>query len=136
MLIIKSMVKLASSHNLKCNSVFKNGPSKNCGRQLLKKLNGMACPFKFFKECLPQILLGLLLNTWILNCHLQGKNIFSLKAHACPELNKTIFGKSLMLLFLGSMNRKLTCFQGIGKNENIIFFPAWINRNHLSVCLV
>ena len=36
--------------------VFKNGPGKICGRQLLKNL-------KFFKGCLPQILLGQFLNT-------------------------------------------------------------------------
>ena len=40
--------------------VCKNGPSKICGRQPLKKLNGY--PFKFFKGCLPQILLGPFLN--------------------------------------------------------------------------
>ena len=34
------------------DKVFKNGPSKICGRQ----------PLKFFKGCLPQILLGPLLN--------------------------------------------------------------------------
>ena len=36
--------------------VFKNGPSKICGRQLLKNL-------KFFKGYLPQILLGPFVNT-------------------------------------------------------------------------
>ena len=37
--------------------VFKNGPSKTCGRQPLKNLNWYG-HFKFFKGCLPQILLG------------------------------------------------------------------------------
>ena len=41
----------------KWDKVFKNGPSKICGRQPLKN------PFKFFKGCLPQILLGPFLNT-------------------------------------------------------------------------
>ena len=35
------------------DKVFKNGPSKICGRQ----------PLSFFKGCLPQILLGPFLNT-------------------------------------------------------------------------
>ena len=44
------------------------GHSKICGRQPLKILKGMICfkqiiPFKFFKSCLPQILLGPFLNT-------------------------------------------------------------------------
>ena len=41
------------SNNAKWDKVFKNGPSKICGRQPLKKLKG----------CLPQILLGPFLNT-------------------------------------------------------------------------
>ena len=36
--------------------LFENGPSKICGRQPRN-------PFKFFKGCFPQILLGLFLNT-------------------------------------------------------------------------
>ena len=50
------------------NKVFKSRPSKICGRQPLKNLKGYGLlsrlyPFKSFKGCLPQILLGLLLNT-------------------------------------------------------------------------
>ena len=46
------------------DKVFKSGPSKICGRQPLKKsVLGRPYPFKFFKGCLPQILLGPLLNT-------------------------------------------------------------------------
>ena len=40
-----------------------NGLSKICGRQPLKKLKGDLHPFKNFKGCLPQVLLGLFLNT-------------------------------------------------------------------------
>ena len=46
----------------------KNGPSKICGRQPFKKLKGLwpaLCRpyhFKFFKDCLPQILLCPFLN--------------------------------------------------------------------------
>ena len=40
--------------------VFKNGPSKICGRQPLKKLNRY--PFKFLNGWLSQILLGPFLN--------------------------------------------------------------------------
>ena len=55
----------------KWDKVFKNGPSKICGRQPLKNLKGYGLlkqadhtyPFKFFKGCLSQILLGPLLNT-------------------------------------------------------------------------
>ena len=45
--------------------VFKNGPSKIWGKQPLKNLKGYGLPkpcpsypFKFFKGCLPQVLLG------------------------------------------------------------------------------
>ena len=38
--------------------VFKNGPSNICGRQPLKKLKWRPYSSKFFKGCLPQILLG------------------------------------------------------------------------------
>ena len=40
------------------DKVFKNGPSKICGIQPLKSY-----PFKSFKGCLPQILLGPFMNT-------------------------------------------------------------------------
>ena len=43
-------------------NVFKNGPSKVCGRQHLKNLKWHVC-LEFFKGCLPQILHNLLLNT-------------------------------------------------------------------------
>ena len=42
--------------------IFKSGPNKICERQRLKKLKGYL--FKFLKGCLPQILLGPLLNIW------------------------------------------------------------------------
>ena len=49
--------------------VFKNGPSKICGRQPLRNWRDMIClskpyPFKFSKGYLPQILLGPFLNTF------------------------------------------------------------------------
>ena len=50
----------------KWDKVFKDGPSKTCGRQPFKNLKGYGLleadhtprpyPFKFFKGCLPQIL--------------------------------------------------------------------------------
>ena len=48
-----------------CVKVFKNGPSKICGRQPSKYLKWYGLPnhFKFFKGSLPQILLGPFLNT-------------------------------------------------------------------------
>ena len=49
------------------NKVFKNEPSKICGRQPLKSLKWyglLVYHFKFFKGCLPQILLGPFLNTF------------------------------------------------------------------------
>ena len=55
------------------NKVFKNGPSKICGRQPFKKFEevwsalGRPHPFKYFKGCLPQILLGPFLNTAAFN---------------------------------------------------------------------
>ena len=45
----------ASPFSIVWDKVFKNGPSKICGRQPSKNL-------KFFKGCLPQILLGPFLN--------------------------------------------------------------------------
>ena len=60
------------SNNAKWDKVFKNGPSKICGRQPLKKLKGYEgiClsrpyPFKFFRGCLPQMLLSPI-DSWIL----------------------------------------------------------------------
>ena len=54
--------------NFKWDKVFKNGTSNFCGRQPLKIWRDMVClntpyPIKFFKGCLPQVLLGLSLNT-------------------------------------------------------------------------
>ena len=43
------------------DKLFKNGPSKIYRRQPLKNLKGY--PYKFFKGCLPQILLDPFLNT-------------------------------------------------------------------------
>ena len=51
---------LTNLNSYKWDKVFKSGPGKICGRQPLKNLKG----YKFFKGCLPQILLGPLLNTW------------------------------------------------------------------------
>ena len=47
------------------DKVFKNRPSKICGRQLSENLKGLSrpYPFKFFKGCLPQISFGPFLNT-------------------------------------------------------------------------
>ena len=45
-----------SSQSFTWDKVFKNGPSKICGKQRLKYM-------KFLKGCLPQILLGPFLNT-------------------------------------------------------------------------
>ena len=42
----------------KWEKVFKNGPSK-----ILKRLPSLPYPFNFLRDCLPQILPGLLLNT-------------------------------------------------------------------------
>ena len=49
-------------HQYICDKVFKNGPSKICGRQLLKNLKASR-PLQTFKGCLPRILLGPFLNT-------------------------------------------------------------------------
>ena len=49
--------------NNKWVKVIKNGPSKICGRQPLKNLEGYDLHVNFFKDCLPQMLLGPFLNT-------------------------------------------------------------------------
>ena len=49
-----------------CDKVFKHGPSKICGRQPFKNLNGyglLIISLQIFKGCLPQILPGPFLNT-------------------------------------------------------------------------
>ena len=57
-----SLVNCANSDraNSKWIKVFKNGPSKICGRQPLKNMKSYH--YKFFKGCLPQILVGPFLN--------------------------------------------------------------------------
>ena len=47
------------------------GQVKICKRQPLKKSKVYGLPYslKFFKGCLPQILLGPLVNTWSKICH-------------------------------------------------------------------
>ena len=52
---------LIMQSNIRWIKVFKNGPSKIVVRQPLKSLK---LYFKFFKGCLPQILLDLFLNTF------------------------------------------------------------------------
>ena len=42
-----------SSGKIMWDKLFKNGPSEICGRHPLKS---RPYPFKFFKDCLPQIL--------------------------------------------------------------------------------
>ena len=48
--------------------IFKNGPSKTCGRQPLKNLKEYGLFKQSFKGCLPQILLDPFLNTLSLKC--------------------------------------------------------------------
>ena len=53
----------------KWEKVFKSGPSKICGKHLLKNWKGYGllrqpCPFNFFKGCLLQKLVSPFLNTW------------------------------------------------------------------------
>ena len=54
------------------DKVFKNGPSKIRGRQ---PVLGRVYPFKFFKGCLPQILLGPLLNTFSHICYISQNSV-------------------------------------------------------------
>ena len=65
--ILKS-IEIKRNIGRKWVKVFKNGPSKICGRQSLKNLKWcdllkQTNHFKFFKCCVPQILLGPFLNT-------------------------------------------------------------------------
>ena len=48
--------------------IFKNGPSKTCGRQPLKNLKEYGLLKQSFKGCLPQILLDPFLNTLSPKC--------------------------------------------------------------------
>ena len=75
------------------DEIFKNKPTKICGRQPLKSLKGYdwqrrPCPFKFFKGRHPQILLGPFLNTL---SHLRG--LYKLKLYpTTPFYSKFFFG--------------------------------------------
>ena len=67
-------------------------PSKICGRQPLKNLKGCCLPkqtilLQFFKGCLPQILLGLFLNTW---AHMEHFNVLK----CTKRLKDTLRGKT------------------------------------------
>ena len=75
------------------NRVFKNGPGKICERHPLK--NSQAYPVKFFKGCLPQILLRPFLYTlthlfvlilFTLN-NGQAKNLSLLEGKKYSEIN-------------------------------------------------
>ena len=64
--VMNTVLGCFSDHGSECKyliwvKVFKNGPSKICGRQPLKNLKSYY--FKFFKGCLPQLLLGPFLKT-------------------------------------------------------------------------
>ena len=87
------------------DKVFKSGPSKICGRQPLKNLKRYGLPeadFKYFKGCLPKILLGPLLNA--LSHLLYERSIFS-----------DIHGGKMKL---PSLPKIFSCFQGV-YNGNI-----------------
>ena len=80
--------------------IFKNGPSKICGRRPLKNLKWyMVClnrqyHFSFFKDCLPQILLSSFLNTL---SHMSSKIFCSVY---CLNVNyKNIFENLRRCLF-------------------------------------
>ena len=71
------------SRMYKIRNVFKNGPSKICGRQPLKNLKGYGLPkqtysFKFFMGFLPPILLGPFLNA-LYHMHHRKKNHCTVK---------------------------------------------------------
>ena len=63
--------------------VFKNGPGTICGRQPLKILN-----FTFLKGCLPQILIGPLLNTLTHSQHcITPKLIMGAEPNLCKSVS-------------------------------------------------
>ena len=93
--------KIAISCNLLISSnrsvkAFKNGPSKICGRQILKNLKWYSLPrrpyhFKFFNGCLPQVLLGPFLNIltqMIITFLIVPVNTFKSKK---PEIRHIVF---------------------------------------------
>ena len=100
----------------KWDNVFKNGPSKIRGRQPLKNLNwhgllNRPYHFKFFKGCLPQILLDPFLNTLSqMQLHNQRCNInknmteqppYTNKIHTCaPLFNEISMTQKMKLLSL------------------------------------
>ena len=75
--------------------VFKNGPSKICGRQPLKDLKWYDLHIKFFKDWLLQILLGPFLNTLT---YLSFKN-FHKSHHIISKNKKLIFKIKISAVF-------------------------------------
>ena len=86
--------------------VFKNGPSKICGRQPLKKnSSNMFClyNFKLFKECLPQIFFGPFLNTFThMSIVVIAQLIYSSE---CSELTAVLY-RCHILMYLCCCNNK------------------------------
>ena len=86
--------------------VFKNGPSKICGRQPLKKnSSNMFClyNFKLFKECLPQIFFGPFLNTFThMSIVVMAQLIYSSE---CSELPAVLY-RCHILMYLCCCNNK------------------------------
>ena len=121
--------------------VFKNGSSKIFGRQPLKNLQWYGLPsrpyyFKFFKGCLPQILLGSFLNTLthfiLLFQHRQyAQAIFLLLIHwerAMCWWWRSLNGKH-KFIFLFRLNKTLDAvtefLQSLGKKK-----PGYTNHHN------
>ena len=92
------------------DKVFKNGPSKIFGIQPLKDLNHTVCfnrP-KFFKACIPQILLGVFLNklfqTHSFTCVLQKKKHWNLET-SCKHVEIFLLVKLLVKRCIITKNR-------------------------------
>ena len=104
------------------DKLFKNGPSKICGRQSLKKLKGYFClskpyPSKFFTGCLPQILLGPFLNTLSKMCHWR----IPLNSTLLLQVLNFANGSRLEFMYISFLWLLAACGAAIAHRNN--FFP-------------
>ena len=131
-----------SIHSMKWDKVFKNEPSKICGRQHLKNSKGYGLlkrpyVFKFFKGCLHQILLGPLLKTLS-----QIKYVSKAEASIFPPTNQKYakYSKDSCAGHYLENGDTVGCWDWLirlmikrsaGRRENMVESTTWDNLLHI-----
>ena len=101
--------------------VFKNGPSRICGRQTLKNLNGYDLPKRyhfssnFFKGCLQQSLLDLFLNTL-------SRFIWTFSEDATTTEYKDLVTEMKILIHIGQHANIVNLLGACTKGRRLFFF--------------